>query len=95
VLDSRTLQCTPESGHRSGCDGAKPKKGSKVHAAVDTLGHLLALHVTSATEQNREQVGVLAEAVQEATRESVEWPTWIRATPVRRQRRRQKLAAFG
>jgi transposase len=73
LLDSRTLQSTTESGHRSGCDGAKRKKGSKVHAAVDTLGHLLALHVTtSASEQDREQVGVLAEAVQEATGESVE-----------------------
>jgi len=47
-------------------------KGSKVHAAVDTLGHLLALHVTSANEQDREQVEKLAEAVQEATGESVE-----------------------
>jgi transposase len=72
VLDSRTLQSTPESGHRAGYDGAKRKKGSKVHAAVDTLGHLLALHVTPATEQDREQLGVLAEAVQEATGESVE-----------------------
>ncbi len=42
VLDSRTLRSTPESGHRAGYDGAKRKKGSK-HAAVDTLGHLLAL----------------------------------------------------
>jgi transposase len=72
ILDSRTLQSTPESGHRTGYDGAKRKKGSKVHAAVDTLGHLLALHVTCATEQDREQVRVLTEAVQEATGESVE-----------------------
>src|SRR5919199_6828206 len=43
VLDSRTLQSTPESGHRAGYDGAKRRRGSKVHAAVDTLGHLLAL----------------------------------------------------
>src|SRR3954453_11207565 len=43
ILDSRTLRCTPESGSRGGYDGAKRKKGSKVHAAVDTLGHLLAL----------------------------------------------------
>jgi transposase len=42
VLDSRTLQSPPESGHRTGYDGAKRNKGSKVHAAVDTLGHLLA-----------------------------------------------------
>jgi hypothetical protein len=32
-------------------DGAKPKKGSKVHAAVDALGDLLALHVSPADEQ--------------------------------------------
>jgi transposase len=72
ILDSRTLQSTPESGTRGGYDGAKRKKGSKVHAAVDTLGHLLALHVTPANEQERARVGELAEAVQEATGESVE-----------------------
>jgi hypothetical protein len=47
ILDSRTLQSTPESGSRAGYDGAKRRKGSKMHAAVDTLGHLLALHVTA------------------------------------------------
>ena len=72
ILDSRTLRSSPESGHRAGYDGAKRKKGSKVHAAVDTLGHLLALHVTAANEQDREQAEKLAEAVQEATGESVE-----------------------
>jgi transposase len=72
VLDSRTLRSTPESGHRGGYDGAKRKKGSKVHAAVDTLGHLLALRVTPATEQDRTQVEELAMAIQEATGESVE-----------------------
>jgi transposase len=49
ILDSRTLRSTPESGARAGYDGAKRKRGSKVHAAVDTLGHLLALHVSRAT----------------------------------------------
>jgi transposase len=53
IVDSRTLQSTPESGARAGYDGAKRRKGSKVHAAVDTLGHLLALHVTAASEQDR------------------------------------------
>jgi transposase len=72
ILDSRTLRSTPESGNRAGYDGAKRKKGSKVHAAVDTLGHLLALHVTPANEQDRKQVDALAEAIQEATGESVE-----------------------
>ena len=67
ILDSRTLQSTPESGARAGYDGHKRKKGSKVHLAVDTLGHLLALHVTPANEQDREQVAHLAQQVQEAT----------------------------
>ena len=71
ILDSRTLQSTPESGARTGYDGAKRKKGSKVHMAVDTLGHLLALHVTAADEQDRAQVKRLAQQVQEATEESV------------------------
>jgi transposase len=72
ILDSRTLRSTPESGSRAGYDGAKRKKGSKVHAAVDTLGHLLALFVSPADEQERAWVAELAEAVQEATGESVE-----------------------
>jgi len=72
ILDSRTLQSTPESGGRAGFDGAKKRKGSKVHAAVDTLGHLLALKVTAANEQDRAQVGDLAQALQAATGESVE-----------------------
>lgn len=45
IIDSKTLQSTPESGARAGYDGAKRRKGSKVHLAVDTLGHLLALCV--------------------------------------------------
>jgi transposase len=72
IFDSRTIRSTPESGARAGYDGHKRKKGSKVHAAVDTLGHLLALHVTPADEQDRAQVARLAAAVQAATGERVE-----------------------
>ena len=72
ILDSRTLQSTPESGPRAGYDGAKRKRGSKLHLAVDTLGHLLAAHVTPADAQDRDQVERLAAAVQAATGESVE-----------------------
>ena len=67
ILDGRTLQSTPESGGRAGYDGAKKKKGSKVHAAVDTLGNLLAVIVTPANEQERAQVSELANKVQEVT----------------------------
>ncbi|MCA1628734.1 MAG: IS5 family transposase [Acidobacteria bacterium] len=72
IFDSRTLQSTPESGSRAGYDGAKRRKGSKTHIAVDTLGHLLALLVTPADEQDRAQVGDLAERVQQVTGERVE-----------------------
>lgn len=67
IFDSRTVQSTPESGARAGWDGAKKRKGSKIHLAVDTLGHLLALHVTPANEQDRAQVTALVEQVQEVT----------------------------
>ena len=72
IWDSRTLQSTPESGDRAGYDGAKKRKGSKVHAAVDTLGHLLALKVTAANQQDRAQVKELAQAVQAATGQNVQ-----------------------
>jgi transposase len=42
-----------------------------VHLAVDTLGHLLALHVTPANTDGRAEVGARAEAVQESTGESL------------------------
>jgi len=72
ILDSRTLQSSPESGGRAGYDGHKRRKGSKVHLAVDTLGQVLAVLVTPANEQDRAQVDALAEQIQEATGHSVE-----------------------
>lgn len=72
ILDGRTLQSTPESGGRAGFDGAKKKKGSKVHIAVDTLGHLLALRATAANEQERARVAELTARVQEVTGRTVE-----------------------
>lgn len=72
IIDSRTLRSTPESGERAGYDGGKRKKGSKIHIAVDTLGHLLALHVTPANAEDRGEVERLAGAVQDATNDHVE-----------------------
>jgi len=72
ILDGRTLQSTPESGGRAGYDGHKKKHGSKIHAAVDTLGNLLAVLVTPANEQERAQVAVLATQLQEVTGNRVE-----------------------
>jgi transposase len=70
--DARVLQSSPESGARAGYSGHKRRKGSKVHLAVDTLGHLLALVVTPASADERTQVGVLAAEVQAVTGEHVE-----------------------
>jgi transposase len=72
IFDSRTLQSSPESGARAGYDGAKRRKGSKLHMAVDTLGHRLTLQVTPASEQDRAQVEQLATQVQQVTGQHVE-----------------------
>src|SRR5215216_6050015 len=72
VLDGRTLQSSPESGPRAGYDGHKKRRGSKVHAALDTLGHLLAVVVTPASAQERAQVEALAAQVQAVTGQAVE-----------------------
>lgn len=53
IIDGRTLQSSCESGPRAGYDGYKRRKGSKVHMAVDTLGHLIALTVTPANESEK------------------------------------------
>ncbi len=75
-LDSRTLPSTPTSGAWAGDGGAKRRKGSKVHAAGDPLGDLLAVIVTPAKAQDRAQVAQLAAAVQEVTGETVEL-AWV------------------
>ena len=69
IFDSRTLQSRPESRARAGYNGAK---GRKVHVAVDTLGQLLAVRVTTASDQDRSQVADLAAQVQVVTGHSVE-----------------------
>ena len=76
IMDGRTLQSSPESGGRAGYDGYKKRNGSKVHIAVDTLGHLLAVKVTPANEQERAQVGELAAQIQAATGDNVEL-AWV------------------
>ena len=63
---------TPESGTGAGYDEAKRKRGSKVHMAVDTLGHLLALHVTPADVGDRAAVGRLCTDIQDETGEEVQ-----------------------
>lgn len=71
VLDGRTLQSSCERGPRADYDGYKRRRGSKVHMAVDTLRHVIAMTVTPADEQERAQFKDLCEAVQRATGETV------------------------
>jgi transposase len=92
ILDRRTLPSSPESGHRAGDDGAKRKRGSKVHMAGDTLGHLLALHVTPANDQDRGQVEQLTAQGQDVTRRS-QSPLWTRALPETNPPRRPRRLA--
>jgi transposase len=72
ILDSATRQSTLESGHRAGYDGHKKRTGSKIHAAVDTLGEVLVVHVTPANASDRAQVAALAEEVQAVTGHTME-----------------------
>jgi len=66
-LDSCSVQSTPERCGRADYDGHKKRKDAKVHRAVDSLGHLLALKVTAANEPDRAQVEDLTQAVPHAT----------------------------
>jgi len=71
IPGSRTLRSTPGSGGRAGYDGARRKRGSKRHLAVDTPGRRLALHVSEASADDRAEVGRLSEAVRDATGDGV------------------------
>ena len=67
ILDGRMVQKAPESRPRAGYD---EHEGSNPHAVVDTMGHLLTLHVTPASEQERAGVATLTATVQEVSGET-------------------------
>jgi transposase len=96
IMDSRTLRSTPESGSRGGYDGDKNKKGSKVHAAVDTLGHLLALRVSPANEDERKQLEKLSEKrSKKRLGRTSSWLTSIKDTPQSERPKRPSRMASG
>ncbi len=66
-----TIRSAPEGGPRACYAVAMRMRGSRLHMAVDTLGHLLALHVTPADVDDRAEVGRLSAAIQEATSQSM------------------------
>ena len=51
---------------------------------MDTLDHLLTLHLTPAYEQDRAQVDELARQVQEVRNSILNWPLWISDTHSRK-----------
>jgi transposase len=53
VIDSQSVKSTPQGGAK-GFDAGKKVKGRKRHIVTDTLGLLLAVHVTSADVQDRD-----------------------------------------
>jgi hypothetical protein len=85
IIDSRTLRGTPESGHRAEYDGHKRKKGSKVHIAVDTLGHLLALAVTPANTMIGLRSPISWRRCRRSPVKVLRSPMSIRAIPARRR----------
>lgn len=94
VLDSRTLRSTPESGHRAGYDDAKRKNDSKVHAAVDTPGHLLALRATPRGKIPRSWRSLLGRC-RRRLGSAWSWPTLIGATPGPSRPPRLRRTGFG
>ena len=57
IFDSRTMQSTPESGAGAGYDGAKRRKGRKLHPAVEELVVRPLLHDLPVFEHH-DQIGV-------------------------------------
>jgi len=83
VLDGHTLRSTPESAHRAGYDRHKRTKGNKVHAVVDTLGHLLVVRVTPADAQSARRWRTSRKPSRRPPDKRSSWPTSTRATPGR------------
>ena len=72
-IDSRTLQSTPQSGGRAGYDGAKRRKGSKVHIAGRHTGPPVGPDRHAGRPgATRDQVAPLAAQVQQLTGRTVE-----------------------
>jgi transposase len=71
ICDSRMRPSTPDSSTRAGYEGAKRRRGSQGHTAVETLGPLLAVHVTAANAHERPQVQEWAHQGQPVTGEAV------------------------
>jgi len=72
IIDNGPRQSTLERGHRAAYDEHKKRKGTKIHAAVDTLGEVLVRPVTPANARERVQIAALAEDIQTVNGQTVE-----------------------
>ena len=63
----REMQRSPNQ-----CGDSASLNHCKAHKAVDTMGQLVSLTITSANEQERSQIDALCEKVQEATGSAVD-----------------------
>lgn len=72
VIPDHAATAPPESGEQADYDGGRRKRGSEVHLAVDTSGHVVALHVTPADVDERAEAGRLSAQVRAETPDSVE-----------------------
>jgi transposase len=80
VIDSQTVRAADTmTTANSGYDGGKKIKGRKRHVEVDTSGLLLAVAVTTASLQDRDD----ARRITAALREAFSPITWCRPTPGR------------
>jgi len=66
IVDSQSAKTSEEGEEERGYDAGKKVKGRKRHMAVDALGLMLALHVSSASVQDRDAA---LELVKETKRE--------------------------
>jgi hypothetical protein len=74
LCSSSTRPTTPESGPSAGYDGYKRCHGSKSRLVVDTLGHLLAIHVIPADVPHHKRLRSIGGwgAVQQVSGETAE-----------------------
>lgn len=65
LLTVNRSKADQEKKEAKGYDGHKKINGRKRHIIVDTLGHVLSVHVTAANHQDRDMIQVLGEKMKD------------------------------
>src|SRR5580698_597642 len=94
ILDSRTVQSTPESGARAGFDGHKKRKGSKVHIAADTWATCWRWRSRRPTNRIGRKSHNWRRRGRPWLRSRCRWRLWTKATPGKNRRQPQPRPAF-